>query len=62
MKTFWQKVLARRLNTVIGVITSDQTGFIPGHATAINLRCPFMNLQTCGPGPDTRVAVLLDTH
>lgn len=57
------KVLVRRLNNVIDkLIHPDQTGFILGRSTAINLRHLFTNLQISMDHPDTRIVVSLDTQ
>lgn len=40
------KVLSIRLKQVIlSLIHADQSGFMPGRNTSVNLRCLYMNLQ-----------------
>lgn len=55
------KILARRLNSVIlSLIHPDQTGFMPGKSTALNLRRLFMNTQAVHEDVGSRVIVSLD--
>lgn len=56
------KILASRLNTVIlTLIHADQTGFMPGKNTAMNIRRLYMNIQAHHDNSGTRVVVALDT-
>lgn len=56
------KILASRLNKVIlSLIHPDQTGFMPGKNTAMNVRRLFMNIQARHDNRGTRVVVALDT-
>lgn len=55
------KVLATRLSTMISsLIHQDQTGFIPGKSTAINLRRLYLNLQIPSDYQGSRVICSLD--
>lgn len=56
------KILASRLNTVtLTLIHPDQTGFMPGKNTAMNIRRLYMNIQAQHDNSGTRVVVALDT-
>lgn len=56
------KMLSSRLNTVIlSLIHLDQTGFMPGKNTAMNIRRLFMKIQAQHGNAGTRVVVALDT-
>lgn len=49
------KVLVNRLSTVIeDLIHVDQTGFMPGKGTDINLKCLFLNLSISHDNQGTR--------
>ncbi|KAM9320225.1 LOW QUALITY PROTEIN: X-linked retinitis pigmentosa GTPase regulator [Gastrophryne carolinensis] len=57
------KVLANRLNTVIlSLIGADQSGFMPGRTTGINLRRLFSNLQIRHDNAGSRVVISLDNE
>lgn len=57
------KNLARRLNDVVtALVGSDQTGFISGHSTYINLWRLFTNMQATHDHMGSRLGVALDTH
>lgn len=55
------KILATRLRTILpSLINIDQTGFMPGKSTDINLRRVFTHLQLPPTESSTRVMVTLD--
>lgn len=55
------KILARRLGKVIlSLIHPDQTGFMPGKSTALNIRRLYMNIQATHEEVGSRVIVSLD--
>lgn len=57
------KVLAKLLNTVITtIIGANQTGFMPGRSTSINLRRLFTNLQAAHDTTGSRAVLALDAH
>lgn len=56
------KILAGRLQSVIlKLINSDQTGFIPGRCTHMNLRRLYVNLQISHTNTGKRVVASFDT-
>lgn len=55
------KILAARLNKVIvKLIRFDQSGFMPGRTTSINIRRLFLNLQAPMEQDDERAVLSLD--
>lgn len=57
------KVLANRLTQVLDeLIHVDQTGFMPGKGTEINLRRLFLNMSTTHDNIDSRVIASLDAE
>lgn len=57
------KVLANCLPSVIEDLTHvDQTGFMPGKGTDINVRRLFLNLSMTHDNPGTRVIASLDAE
>lgn len=54
------QILAKRLNMVISNIHNDQTGFIPGISTSINIRTQIV-AELKGHIPNTSALASLDT-
>lgn len=56
------RILASQLNTgILLLVHPDQTGFIAGKNTAMNIRRLFMNIQAQHDNSGTRVVVALNT-
>lgn len=63
MRSCWRKILANRLSPVLDkLIHVDQTEFMPGKGTDINLRRLFLNMSTDHDNSGIRVIASLDAE